>query len=445
MAFEPAGLVGYPGITGGVGLVESVLGELLPVFPDLVQGLFRMAVRHSPGHELVFELVQNGYLLLSHRLTQLVSLTLGETGKFLGEEHDLLLIDSDPVGVFQVFFHVRKVILNRFQSKLPVDEVRNIIHRAWPVEGVHSDEVLKTLRMKPLQVALHAGRLKLEHAVSVAAAVELVSGLVVYVNRLDVDVHSVTKLYVVQAFVDNSQGVETEEVHLQHSDILYVMTVVLAGPDQLSRLFLHRKADWNIVGETASADDGGASVLAYLTDASFKFQGVVQHSLDLIGSICQKILELGNQTITVLEGNLDIRVLHSLLEPMSVLLIRLEARLQLVQLGVEGIFLLDFFAEAVRDKAGEPVGLIEGQVSHPRDILDGSLRLHGAEGDHPRHMILSIGLIDIFVGESKVLEVHVDIRHRDSVRVEETLEQELVLDRVQIGDPKAVSHRRSSG
>ena len=120
---------------------------------------------------------------------------------------------------------------------------------------------------------------------------------------------------------------------------------------------------------------------------------------------------------------------------MSVLLIRLEAGFQFIQFGVERIFLLDFLAEAVGNQAGESVGLVEGQVPHPRDILYRPFGEHGSKGDYPRNMVLAISLIDIFVGEPQVLEVHVDIRHRDSVRVEETLEQELVLDRVQIGDP----------
>ena len=175
-----------------MGLVESVLGELLPVLPDLVQGLFRVAFSHSSGHELVLELVQDGYLLLSHRLTQLVCLALGETGEFLGKEHDLLLIDSDPICVAQEFLHVREVIFNGFQSQLPVHEVGNIIHWTRPVKGVHGNQILKTLRVKPLEPVLHARGLKLEHAVGVAAAVEFVSGLVVYVDCLDVDVFSET-------------------------------------------------------------------------------------------------------------------------------------------------------------------------------------------------------------------------------------------------------------
>ena len=46
---------------------------------------------------------------------------------------------------------------------------------------------------------------------------------------------------------------------------------------------------------------------------------------------------------------------------------------------------------------------------------------------------------------SIIVEIHVDIRHGYSFRVKETLEQEVVLDRVQVGDTQAVSHCGTSG
>ena len=44
-----------------------------------------MAVGLAALHELVLELVQNRYLLLAHRLTELVRLTLREAGQLLGK------------------------------------------------------------------------------------------------------------------------------------------------------------------------------------------------------------------------------------------------------------------------------------------------------------------------------------------------------------------------
>ncbi len=76
-------------------------------------------------------------------------------------------------------------------------------------------------------------------------------------------------------------------------------------------------------------------------------------------------------------------------------------------------------------------------------VLDGTFGEHRSEGDHARDVILAVGVLDIFMGQGQVLEIHVDIRHRDSVRIQETLEQELVLDRIQIGDSQAICHHGS--
>ena len=85
------------------------------------------------------------------------------------------------------------------------------------------------------------------------------------------------------------------------------------------------------------------------------------------------------------------------------------------------------------------VGLVQWQVTDSGDILNGSLSQHCAEGDYSGDMVLAIGVVNIFMCQQKVLKIHVDIRHRNTVRVEESLKQELVLYGIQIGDTQAIS------
>ena len=47
------------------------------------------------------------------------------------------------------------------------------------------------------------------------------------------------------------------------------------------------------------------------------------------------------------------------------------------------------------------------------------------------------------LGSPAHAEVDIDIRHRNSLRVKETLEEEVVLERIDIGDAQAISHKRS--
>ena len=70
-----------------------------------------------------------------------------------------------------------------------------------------------------------------------------------------------------------------------------------------------------------------------------------------------------------------------------------------------------------------------------------------SERDDLGDMVASVGagrVSNHFVAVSRV-EVHVDVGHRNSARVEEAFEQQVVLDWVEVGDPKAVGHGGASG
>ena len=100
-----------------------------------------MSVGFTAFHELIFERSQNCHLFLTHRFTEFVTLTTGEVRQQTTEEHDLLLVHRDTIGVLEVFLHDGDVIGHGFESLLTFDELRDIIHRSGTVEGVHSDEV----------------------------------------------------------------------------------------------------------------------------------------------------------------------------------------------------------------------------------------------------------------------------------------------------------------
>ena len=84
-------------------------------------------------------------------------------------------------------------------------------------------------------------------------------------------------------------------------------------------------------------------------------------------------------------------------------------------------------------------------MADARHVFDGTFGEHRAEGDDTRHVVLAVGVLNVFVGEVQVLEVHVDIRHGDAVRIEEALEQQVVLQRIQVGDPETVGHHTAGG
>ena len=58
-------------------------------------------------------------------------------------------------------------------------------------------------------------------------------------------------------------------------------------------------------------------------------------------------------------------------------------------------------------------------------------------------MVLGVLVLHILVSQNQVLEVHVDIRHTDTVGIQETLEQKIVFDRIQICNAQTVCNRRA--
>ena len=94
-----------------------------------------------------------------------------------------------------------------------------------------------------------------------------------------------------------------------------------------------------------------------------------------------------------------------------------------------------------RNAVCQPVGL----TLYPGDIADHRFGGHRAEGDDLRHRLTAIGLRHIFNDFVAALhaEVHVEVRHRDPLGIQEALEQQVVFDRIEVGDLQCIRHQRS--
>ena len=262
----------------------------------------------------------------------------------------------------------------------------------------------------------------------------------------------------------DGQRVESEEVHLEHADVLDVMSVILRCPEFLflsvlvNYFLVLRKADGDIVHQVSASDDSRAGVDSHLTDAAFELKSVVQHLLSQFCAVFQFFLKFRNKPVAVLEGNFRIRLfladlivlLDEHLLPRIVRIIDLhllhdlaESLFQFVELWVEWIFLLYHFAQTVGNHLCEPVGIIDAHAADSRHVLDCRLCRHRSEGDDTRDVVKTVMVLYIFMRGSEVFEVHVNIRHADTVRIEETLEQELVLDRVEVRNPEAGGDHRT--
>ena len=146
VSLEVCRLKSHPRIAGRMRLVEGIGCKLLPVGPYLVQHVLIISVLLAAFDKLGFHGIYYRLFLLTHRLTQGVTLTTREIGQQAREQHHLLLINGDAVGIFQIPLHHRNGIRNLLLSFLTGDERRDVVHGTRAVEGVHGDEIFKLRR-----------------------------------------------------------------------------------------------------------------------------------------------------------------------------------------------------------------------------------------------------------------------------------------------------------
>ena len=429
VGFKPSGLVAHPCVAGRMGLVEGIRCELLPVCPDLLEHVLRMSVLCTSFDKEALEAVQHVLELLTHGLTERICLTSGEVGKLTRQKHHLLLIYCDTVCVLECLLHVRKVIHDRLTALLTLYEVRNIVHRARTIEGVHRNEVFETCRLELDKPLLHTRRLELEYAGSVSTAVKLVCKWVFDIDLLYVEFDAVALLDVCLALLYDRQCSKSKEVHLEHSHLLDVVSVVLRHPHILASELVVGDTDRNELGKVSSADDHGTCVHSGLTYTPLKLAGICQYLLGKFGTVLQLILKVVMlQTVNKLR--LDFLLLF-----LSVLV---KNRLSIFVKFV-------YFERLVRNHLGQSVRLLDRHAADARNVLDRRLCGHRTICDNVRDLLLAVLLFDILEHPvaSIIVKVNIHIRHVDTVRVEESLEEEVVLDRVDIGDLEAVCHCRT--
>ena len=83
-------------------------------------------------------------------------------------------------------------------------------------------------------------------------------------------------------------------------------------------------------------------------------------------------------------------------------------------------------------------------VHDPSDVAHHRLGRHGAVRDDLRHPVRAVALGDVFDNLVAPLhaEVDVEVRQRDAFGIEETLEQQVVLDGIELGDAETPGHQR---
>ena len=96
----------------------------------------------------------------------------------------------------------------------------------------------------------------------------------------------------------------------------------------------------------------------------------------------------------------------------------------------------DRLGDGLRDPVADRIGMVQ----HPRRVAYGGPSLDGGEGDDLRHLVapVAVGRVADQVVPVTGVEVHVDVGHLPAAGVQESLEQQVVAQRIETGDTQAV-------
>ncbi len=359
------------------------------------------AVGLAAGEELLAQRRHQRVHLLGDRLAQVVGLGGRESGQVLGDLHRLLLVDVDALGRLQDRLEPRIEVAHRLEAVLAPREHGDVGHRPRAVERDERDQVLELRRLDLAERVAHAARLELEDAERVAAREHVVGGLVVQRQAGEIaEVDTGRLADDADGLVDDVEVAQAQEVHLEQAERLDVAHRVLRHELGVGALLLQRQ----VLEQRAVADHdaGGVDrVGAHETLERPRHVDDLAHELVLVVGLAQLLVRL-----------------HRLLEA------------DLHALGHE-----------LRDAVDGAVGQAHDAPGVAHRGLGGELRERDDLGDALAAVLLG------HVGHHALAAVHrevdVDVGHRLAAGVQEALEEQVVAQRVEVGDAQRVGHDRA--
>ncbi|MNF44176.1 hypothetical protein D3C84_252820 [compost metagenome] len=410
VSFQPRSLVRDQAVGGGVGFVEAVTGEFFYQVENVTGKVGVDVVGRATFNETAALLGHFLGLFLTHGSTQHVRTAEGVAGHDLGNLHHLFLIQDDAVSRCQyrleAFVLVVRVRIRQFGAAvLTVDEVVHHarLQRARTEQCHQCDQVFQAVGLELFDQLLHAPGFKLEHRRGFGFLQQGVGRFVVQRDERDiqrrlVDLGAVT----VDGFqrpVDDRQGPQTEEVELHQTGRFNVVLVEL-GHQTVTGLIA---IDWREVSQFGRRNNHTTGVFTNVTHNAFE---LARHFPDFRSFFI----------------NLD-------------------------EVTEDFFLLVGFFqghADFERNHLRQTIRQAVGLALHPRHVAHHRLGGHGTEGDDLAHGVAAVLLghvVDHPVATVHA-EVDVEVGHGYPFRVEETFEQQVIFQRVEVGDLLHIGHQR---
>ena len=394
-------LVGDKGIGGGVRLVEAIAGEL----GHLLEYQRGLGLGHGTRHRAIDEhlalLVHFLLDLLAHGAAQDVGRAQGVAGEFLGDLHDLLLVDHDAEGLLEDALQGRVQVVGGLFVVLAADVARDVVHGPRPIERHHGDDVLEGVGLELAQGIAHAGAFQLEDARRLATPDHFIGRPVV--ERQPGQVEGNAAIFEqFDCMGEHGERLQAQEVELHEPRLLDVLHAETGDPHPRARVAI--EGDELVEGTVADDDAGGVG-----------------------GGVAVKALEPPRDLDQA--SDRGVRLDH-FLEPRV-------AGDRLVQGHRVG--------RVVGDHLADTVDLRVGHLQDPPHVPEHGARLQLAKGDDlgdPLGAVLLLDVADDLVA-AVLAEVDVEVGHRDALGVEEALEKEPEAQRIEIGDGQGPGDHRA--
>ena len=133
---------------------------------------------------------------------------------------------------------------------------------------------------------MHTGGLELECTGCLSVAIQFISLGVLQTDMVDIQIMSGSQFHVLDRFLDDGQGLQAQEVHLDQSGFLDHGTLVLGNQHLLAGILVFRRTDRYDIRYIITSDNDTAGVYTRVTDVAFQHLGVFQ------GIPCQRIISV---------------------------------------------------------------------------------------------------------------------------------------------------------
>ena len=418
IGLQPRGLIADDRISSGVGFVKAVVGKLLQKVKNL--GRFLLVDPVFLGTFLEFGALLGHFLgnLFTHRTAQQISATKRITRHDLRNLHHLFLIHDNALGFFKNMVDQRMNRFKVFQPVLHLTIGRNVLHRTRAVKRHKGHDILDTGRLHLLQGIHHARAFNLKHSHRFGGSIKLVRRLIIERNDPDIINRSGRRIKQLGAVggdmqmaavgldqiyrvLDHSQGFQTQKVELDQTSLLNPFHIELGGGHVRSRVLIQRhKRVQRPVANHNTRRMG---------------RGIAQQSFNLL---------------TVIEQAFD-----------DLLIAGLFAQTRLV---FQGFFNADRFDALNRDHLGQTVHLPIGHLQHATNIADSGLGQKRTKGDDLSHFVAAIFILNIsdHIFTAVHAKIDIEVGHGHTFRVQKPLEQQVITQRIQIGDGQGISDKR---